>query len=84
MGPLLNELGALVTKDTEKAELLNAFFTSVFTAKSSPPESLTFRTREEIWRNENFPLVEVDQVRDVLGKLDSHKSMGPDGYIHEF
>ncbi|KFV88061.1 RNA-directed DNA polymerase from mobile element jockey, partial [Struthio camelus australis] len=25
------------------------------------------------------PLVEEDQVRDHLGKLDIHKSMGPDG-----
>lgn len=36
IGPLLNGVGALVRTDTEKAELLNAFFTSVFTAKISP------------------------------------------------
>jgi len=29
MGPLLNEVGVLVTEDAEKAELLNAFFASV-------------------------------------------------------
>ena len=79
VGQLLNEAHDLVTKDTEKAELLNAFFASVFTAKTSPLESLTFRTREEICRNEDFPLVEEDQIRDLLGKLDSHKSTEPDG-----
>ena len=32
MGPLLNGAGSLVTQGMEKAEVLNAFFTSFFTA----------------------------------------------------
>ena len=39
VGPLLNEAGVLVTEDADKAELLNAFFASVFSAKAGPPES---------------------------------------------
>lgn len=38
VGPLLNEVGVLVTEDTGKAGLLNVFFESVFTAKASPQE----------------------------------------------
>ncbi|GAB0202599.1 mitochondrial enolase superfamily member 1 [Grus japonensis] len=47
VGPLLNEVGALVTEDTEKAELLNAFFALVFTAKVGPQESQTMEGRKE-------------------------------------
>ena len=32
VGPLMNEVGALVTEDTEKAELRNAFSVSFYTA----------------------------------------------------
>ncbi|GAB0208703.1 mitochondrial enolase superfamily member 1 [Grus japonensis] len=77
VGPLLNEVGALVTEDTEKAELLNAAFASVFTAKASPQESQTLEVGEKVWRKEDLPLVEEDWVRDHLGKLD--KSMVPYG-----
>ncbi|GAB0205041.1 mitochondrial enolase superfamily member 1 [Grus japonensis] len=51
----------------------------VFTAKASPQDSQTLEVREKVWRKEDFPLVEEDQVREHLGKLDTHKSMGPDG-----
>ncbi|GAB0199208.1 mitochondrial enolase superfamily member 1 [Grus japonensis] len=51
VGPLLNEVGALVMEDTEKAELLNAFFASVFTAKAGPQESQT----RESWRTGEVP-----------------------------
>ena len=36
VGPLMNEVGALVTEDTEKVELLNAAFVSVYSAGGCP------------------------------------------------
>ncbi|GAB0204057.1 hypothetical protein GRJ2_002871300 [Grus japonensis] len=79
VGPLLNEVGALVTVDTEKAELVNAAFASVFTAKASPQENQTLKVGEKVWRKEDLPLVGENWVREHLGNLDIHKSMGPDG-----
>jgi len=54
-GPLLNEAGVLVMEDTEKAELLNAFFASVFSAKAGPQESQTLEVREEADREDDLP-----------------------------
>jgi len=79
VGPLLNKVGALVTEDAEKAELLNAFFASVFTAKAGPQASQSLKIREKVWRKEYLTLIEEDWVRDSLSKLDTHKYMGPDG-----
>jgi len=75
--PLLNEVGALVTEDAKKAELLNAF-ASVFNAKAGPQKSQTLEVREVACRKDDLPLVKEDCVRDHLSNLDAHKSMGPD------
>ena len=47
--PLLNVVDAVVAEDTEKAELLNAFFASVFSAKAGPQESQSLGVTEEAW-----------------------------------
>jgi len=77
VGLQLNKVDALVTENAEKAELLNAFIASVFSAKADPQESQSLEVREEAYRKDDLPLVEEDCVRDHLSDLYAHKSMGP-------
>ncbi|NWT63551.1 RTJK polymerase, partial [Erythrocercus mccallii] len=76
VGPLLDQVGTLVTEDREKAELLNATFASVFTSKVSYQESQVSKTTDEVWREE---VLDEAWVRDQLSRLVIYKSMGPDG-----
>ncbi|KAK4823788.1 hypothetical protein QYF61_006510 [Mycteria americana] len=59
VGPLLSKMWELVTRNMEKAEVLNAFFTSVFTSKTSLQEPQVPETREvpEDWRKANATAV---------------------------
>ena len=63
----------------EKAEVPNIFCTAALSSKSGLQEPRVPETKGKIWSKEDVPLVEEDQVREYLGKLDLHKSMGPDG-----
>jgi len=56
VGPLLNEVGVIVTEDVEKAELLNAAFASVLSSKAGPQESQALEVREEGLREHDFLL----------------------------
>ncbi|KAK4826886.1 hypothetical protein QYF61_012074 [Mycteria americana] len=80
--PLLDVGGNIVTKDEEKAEVLNAFFASVFISKTScspgtQPPALEDRDGEQ---NE-APIIQGEMVSHLLHHLDIHKSMGLGG-IH--
>ncbi|PKU47484.1 rna-directed dna polymerase from mobile element jockey-like [Limosa lapponica baueri] len=72
-------MGAMVSEDAEKAELQNVFFASVFTAHASPQEPQNLEESEKVWTKEALPLVQEDQVKELLSELDTQKSMGPDG-----
>ncbi|GAB0179507.1 mitochondrial enolase superfamily member 1 [Grus japonensis] len=79
VGPLHKETGDLLTRDIEKAEILNDFFASVFTVKCS---SCTIQVKEGTltihWENEELPTVGEGQVHSHLRNLKVHKSMRPD------
>ncbi|GAB0206374.1 mitochondrial enolase superfamily member 1 [Grus japonensis] len=45
----------------------------------SRAEFQTLEVGQKVLQKEDLPLVEEDQVREHLGNLDIHKSMGPDG-----
>ncbi|GAB0209872.1 mitochondrial enolase superfamily member 1 [Grus japonensis] len=81
VGPLLNEVGALVMEDTEKAELLNAAFASVFTAKAGPQETQSLEVGEKVWRKEDLPLVKEDQgvLTNLIAFYDGMNSLVDEG-----
>jgi len=58
VGPLLSETGALVTRDMVKAEVLKAFFASVFSSKMGLHEPWVPKTWGKGYSKEDVPLVE--------------------------
>ena len=61
-GPLLNKRGELVTSSAEKAEVLNTFFTSVFT-RTVGPQALG--TKTQVNANTDPPSVKEEVVCEL-------------------
>ena len=69
----------MVTKDQDKAEVLSAFFASVFNSKTSCSLGTQPFVLEDRDVEQNRPCIIHDEaILDLLQKLDTHKSMGPD------
>ena len=69
-----------MTKDQDKAEVLNAFFASVFNSRASCSLSTQPLVLVDKDGEKNRPcMIHDEMVLDLLRKLDTHKSMGPDG-----
>ncbi|KAK4810917.1 hypothetical protein QYF61_013325 [Mycteria americana] len=77
--PLVDGGGNTVTEDEEKAEVLNAFFASVFNSRANcslGTQPLELEDRD--WDQNGAPIIQGEMVSDLLHHLDTHKSMGPD------
>ena len=61
MGLLQKETRDLVSRDMEKAEVLNNFFASIFTSKCSSHTAQVAEGKGRDWENEEPPTVE-DQI----------------------
>ena len=79
IGPLKNENGRIVSKDLEMAELLNKYFTSVFTRRntSASPEAVIKYEGEQVLDKIVFT---VEDIKTKIRKLNKYKAPGPDEF----
>ena len=76
---LLDEAGNVTNEDKEKADILNAFFISVFKSQTSYPQVTPLSDLAVLAGEQTKPpTIQEETVRDLLLQLDYHKSMGPD------
>ena len=75
IGPLKRENGEIVADASEKAEMLNSFFSSVFVRSTKEVPIIEKKTVPEI----NSIEVEEEDVREALGAIKDGSAPGPDG-----
>ena len=78
IGPLVNEYGTLQLSDVETANILNGYFSSVFTKENglSPEPSDNHEGTKLEMMNFN-----AEDVSKKIDKLNKYKSPGPDGFL---
>ena len=69
----------MTTENKEKADVLNAFFTSVFKRPTGYPQVSPLSDLADLAGEQTKPsTTQEETVRDLLLQLDCHKSMGPE------
>ena len=78
LGDLLNSNGELTCDDTEKVNILNSTFTSVFTRENTK----YIPTLDNVFNGAPLQDLSISQqmVENKLSKLKTNKSSGPDGF----
>ena len=79
IGPLKDKTGSIISSDEGMANILNEYFTSVYTEEDTseiPIVPIVYRGNNPLRKIE----ITVDKVKMKLKKLNSNKSAGPDGF----
>ena len=77
IGPLKSSTGALITDEKDMAEILNNFFSSVFT-KDDPQSEIPLRHPETAERLTNVVFTR-NKIREKIKGLKANSAPGPDG-----
>jgi hypothetical protein len=81
IGPLKNSTGTLITENSEMAEELNKFFTSVFTKDSS--HHIPYLS-EILEQSTNLLTLSEKKIKDKIDGLRKDAAAGPDGLTPMF
>jgi len=82
VGPLKASSGELIVDDTEKAEVLNSYFTSVFTVDDSILPDFDRRVDDNVLIN--HVELTVSNITKMMNRMKSSNTADPQGFSNFF